>query len=311
MSAQNGHYTAGRVSGRKRARGYIEDYKPHAKTRALLEQVQEILDEYEDHLPLTVRQIFYRLVGAYGYEKTERAYGRLVDHLGNARRGRMIPFGVIRDDGVTGTTDVKYANIEAFHDETAKRARGYRRDRQALQPAYLELFCEAAGMVRQLERVAHPYSVSVWSGSGFDSLTAKYQVALRALERERPTILLHVGDYDPSGESIFASMTEDAAAFVEADHVIQTLQIEAVRVALTAEQVAEYKLPTAPPKQEDSRSRYWTGETCQLEALAPDVLAEIVKQAIVDRLDFDILSLRLDVERMERAELLGLPSGEA
>jgi hypothetical protein len=41
------------------------------------------------------------------------------------------------------------------------------------------------------------------------------------------------------------------------------------------------------------------------------VLAEIVKQAIVDRLDFDILSLRLDVERMERAELLGLPSGEA
>ena len=44
----------------------------------LLGQVEAVLDEYADYLPLTVRQIFYRLVGAYGYEKTERAYARLV-----------------------------------------------------------------------------------------------------------------------------------------------------------------------------------------------------------------------------------------
>ena len=27
-----------------------------------------------DHLPLTIREILYRLVGAHGYEKTEQAY---------------------------------------------------------------------------------------------------------------------------------------------------------------------------------------------------------------------------------------------
>ena len=57
--------------------------------------------EYEDYLPLTVRQIFYRLVGAYGFEKTERAYERLGNHLVRARRAQIIRFDAIRDDGVS------------------------------------------------------------------------------------------------------------------------------------------------------------------------------------------------------------------
>ena len=70
--------------------------KPH--TLALLDQVRGVLNEYEDYLPLTIRQIFYRLVGAHEYEKTERAYERLIEHLNRARRARMIPMDVIRDD---------------------------------------------------------------------------------------------------------------------------------------------------------------------------------------------------------------------
>jgi hypothetical protein len=67
-----------------RARGYIEVYRPHGATRALIEIVIEVLDEYQDHWPLTARQIFYRLVGAFGYDKTEAFYGRLCHHLANA-----------------------------------------------------------------------------------------------------------------------------------------------------------------------------------------------------------------------------------
>lgn len=81
-----------------RARGYIENYNPQAKTRELLAQAQAVLDEYRQYWPLTCRQIFYRLVGAYSYDKTEAAYGRLCHHLANARRARWIPFAAIRDD---------------------------------------------------------------------------------------------------------------------------------------------------------------------------------------------------------------------
>ena len=35
--------------------------------------IRAVLAQYEAFLPLTIRQIFYRLVGTVGYEKTERA----------------------------------------------------------------------------------------------------------------------------------------------------------------------------------------------------------------------------------------------
>jgi hypothetical protein len=71
-----------------RARG-LASWQPRAKSLALLDQVNAVLDEYRDHLPLTIRQIFYRLVGAYGYpkgtSKDRRPYLRLGEMLNRAR----------------------------------------------------------------------------------------------------------------------------------------------------------------------------------------------------------------------------------
>jgi hypothetical protein len=67
-----------------RPRGFIS-WSPRAMTLELRGQVRAVLAEYADYLPLTVRQIFYRLVGSTGYDKTERAYGRLCEHLVKAR----------------------------------------------------------------------------------------------------------------------------------------------------------------------------------------------------------------------------------
>ena len=61
-----------------RPRGYLDDWNPRAKTRELLGQVEAVLDTYRAELPLTARQIFYRLVGSVGYPKDENAYGRLL-----------------------------------------------------------------------------------------------------------------------------------------------------------------------------------------------------------------------------------------
>ena len=87
-----------RRENNKRSRGYIENYNPQNKTIELLAQVKEVLAEYRKYWPLTCRQIFYRMVGAYGFDKTELAYKRLCEHLANARRGRYIPFEAIRDE---------------------------------------------------------------------------------------------------------------------------------------------------------------------------------------------------------------------
>ena len=55
------------------------------------------------------------------------------------------------------------------------------------------------------------------------------------------------------------------------------------RLAVTAEQIAEHRLPTAPAKSTDRRA--FVGETCQCEAIAPDVLASILRTAIEQRID--------------------------
>ena len=47
---------------RGRAKGYAP-WSPRTHTRELIDNVREVLSEYEILLPLTIRQVFYRLVG--------------------------------------------------------------------------------------------------------------------------------------------------------------------------------------------------------------------------------------------------------
>jgi hypothetical protein len=96
---------------------------------------------------------------------------------------------------------------------------------------------------------------------------------------------------------MFAAYLEDVGAFT------RDLGGEATftRLAVTPDQIAAYDLPTAPPKPTDRRA--FTGQTCQAEALAPDVLAEILRSAIEARINRRMLDRVLKRERAVRREL--------
>ena len=70
--------TTGLVTGRMyvktRVRGNAP-WSPQNNALGIISRVKDIIAEYVQRL--TIRQIFYRLVGKYAYEKTERAYDRL------------------------------------------------------------------------------------------------------------------------------------------------------------------------------------------------------------------------------------------
>ena len=264
-----------------RPRGYIEDYNPRQKTRELLAQVEDVLDTYRDELPLTARQIFYRLVGSVDYPKDENAYARLQEHLGNFRRAGLVEFDYIRDDGTTTLAPLEFASPEEILEEAERLASEGQGVRLEGQPRWVELWCEAAGMAPQLYRAVNEYGVTVYSSGGFDSLTVKYEAAQRISEREVPTTILHVGDHDPSGLALFNAVAEDVDAFATED-------VEFLRVAVTPDQIERYDLPSAPPKKTDKRSVWRDGDsTVQAEALPPDVLAAEVRQAVETELDMD------------------------
>lgn len=288
-----------------RARGFAA-WEPKPATLRLLRDVLDVLDTYRDHLPLTVRQVFYRLVATTGYDKTEQAYARLCEHLVRARRAGYIRFEDLRDDGVSRVGGYGYTSPEHFVEAITLHAEGYERDVQDGQDVFVELWCEAAGMMPQLRRAVEEYTVPVYSAGGFLSVTATYEIAQRALNRDVRTILLHIGDYDPSGESIFTALSEDVGAFVE-DRGGEAP--EAVRVALTKRQVDEHSLPTAPAKRSDSRSATWIGGTCQCESLPPDLLALYARQAVELEIDTALVEEIREDQAIEREMLVAKVRG--
>jgi hypothetical protein len=155
--------------------------------------------------------------------------------------------------------------------------------------------------------------VPVATSSGFDSLTAKHHVFAEALERYEDyfqrTILLHVGDHDPSGVWMHESMGEDLKAFSRDHDDAPDDLIELRRVALAPQLIREYAIEPQPDavKPTNTHSKHFLElglePAAQLEALPPDRLSEVVRQAVEDALDLDVLRTSQEQERLEREQV--------
>jgi hypothetical protein len=153
-------------------------------------------------------------------------------------------------------------------------------------------------MVPQLKTVCDPFDIKLVSSGGYESVTEKYRVA-NQLASDRPTEVLHIGDLDPSGLHLYLAFAEDVEAFA---HELGSGEVSFTRLAVTPEQIAQLGLETAPPKATDRRA--FRGDTCQAEAIAPDVLAQILRDAINARIDPRALRAVKRRERQARRKLL-------
>lgn len=280
-----------------RPRGYA-DWNPQKAGRDMVKAVDHVLTEYRDYLPMTLRQIFYRLVTKGAVDKTEKGYKKLCEHMNRARRAQLIPMESIRDDGTTVRMGHDFDNEDDLRHYLENFASDARLDLQRGQPVRLEVWSEAAGMVPQLERVAHKYGVPVISSGGFDSLTAKHDMALRYAGGGNTTVL-HIGDYDPSGVHIFSSLAEDIKAFV---YGMDGDDIAFERLLVLPEHIEEYGLPTAPPKASDRRS-FGDTRTVQAEAFDPATLAKILEDAIIALMDMVLYANAVKYQSEARANM--------
>lgn len=291
-----------------RPKGYLEvvDYRssdpnqwcPRPEALELIGQVQNVIAN--STYQVSVRFLFYRLVGLHGYPKTELAYKNLAELLVKARRAQLIPFSDIADsDPMLGMGATGFTGRASFL-RMKRSANGYDLDPQIGQPYYIELWSEDAGSVPMLAGMTSRYPVDIYSTGGFSSVTVTHAIAKRVMGRELPTIFLHIGDFDPSGESIFKSMSQDVGSFIahetgcyfdeetgETEMNDGGPDFRPIRVALTREQANRWNLETAPPKRSDSRSRNWVGETVQVQAMSEDQMRTVVTEAILDHYDTD------------------------
>jgi hypothetical protein len=252
--------------------------------------VLAILDEYADYLPMSVRAVYYRLLGTGRYAKGQGLADSVSEHIGNARRAGVIPWEAISDTTAVRLGSPSWPSAEAWLAEKRREAEEFRLVRQAGQPQRLLVWCEAAGMTPLLSAVADEYGVDVDSGSGYDSITQKHEVGVSTWNLGVPLVVLHVGDLDDHGEAIYKAADEDVKAWAQAGGV----DAEFVRLAVTPEQVDDLDLP------DDPTHAGWV----QAEAIPPDVMAAILREAIMSRLDQDARADVLAKEQEQLARLL-------
>jgi hypothetical protein len=292
----------------QRAKG-LAPWKPRgADVKARLVGAQEILEDYRAQLPLTKRQILYIGIGRGLWVKPEEE--KLYYALDRATRSGRIDWRTVRDDSAIAAVPPSFAGPGDFWQAVRASADAYSVDLLDGQSHGIEVWVEAAGMVPQIRRVAAPFGVAVYSSRGFDKNTPKFEAAARFAER--PTLVLHIGDLDPHGLTIFDSAARDVEALARDMGAVHAPPVEFCRVAVTPEQVIAHGLEVLPftPKQLKRRP-LWPGDfdwdalggTVQAEALDPAVLALLLREAITERMDTEAYDAAVARGEDERGEV--------
>lgn len=245
--------------------------------------------------PMTVRQVFYRMVSAGQIGKTENEYkNTVVRLLGDMRRNRQIPPGWIADNTRWMRKPRTYDSIESMLDLTAET---YRRALWANQPAYVEIWLEKDALAGVLSDVTQVWDVPLMVTRGYPSITYLYEAAETIASKGKPAHLYYFGDYDPSGLDIPQKVEAGLREWSP------NAEIYFHRVAVNEEQIKSLRLPTRPTKTSDSRARAFDGESVEVDAIPPKVLRRMATNCIETHVDEWQLHQTQMIENLERKTL--------
>ncbi len=280
----------------------------------MLNAILEVLEAQRDFWPLSDRRIHYSLLNNPPlrharkpdsvYRNDLQSYKSLVELLTRARLEGTIPMNTIADETRPVTVwDVHQTPQGFLHRELDEMLKGYARDLLQSQPNHIEILGEKNTLAATLRPVASEYCIPLTLGRGFCSLPPRHKLAkrFRASGKDK-LILLVLSDFDPDGEEIAHSF----ARSMRDDFYVE--KIQAVKVALTAEQVEQHHLPPfvkAKPTSPNYRKfvdRYGE-DVFELEALEPQVLQQVLRQAVDAVLDLKAFNAEIDAEKADAAFL--------
>lgn len=154
-----------------------------------------------------------------------------------------------------------------------------------------------------IEGVCNTWDVPHFSCRGYTSQSEMWAASQRIRRRtgdgEKPCIVFHLGDHDPSGVDMTRDV-EDRLRLFGAD-------VSIVRLALNMDQVRQFRPPPNPAKITDSRAAGYIGrhgrESWELDALDPRYIARIVSDAVAGYVDAEKFRAAQERQRKSRALL--------
>lgn len=265
---------------------------------------EEIYRVCEEDQPMTVRQVFYRLVAAGVIPKTESQYRTTVIRLlGEMRESYDLPWSWIVDNTRWMRKPRSFSGVEEALRNTAQF---YRRSLWT-DDQYIEIWLEKDALAGVLYSATAAWDVPLMVTRGYPSssflYTAAEQIVMRGAEE---TTIYYFGDYDPTGVHIPISTEDKLRRYCDEIGGDASPEISFIRAGVNPDQIIDLDLQTAPISKKDTRSRGFVGGQVQLDAIPPRTLREMVEDLILQHVDAHELDVLRTAEESERGWLRSL-----
>ena len=281
-------------------------------TLQFLEAVKKVVSENENYWPLTDRRIHYLLLNdpplrhdkkpKSRYINDKASYKALTNLLIRARLTDAVPIESVEDTTRPVQLGGGFSTFEAYvEQETANFLTGYTRNLMQGQPHHIEIMLEKNALRSVIESVARDYCIPVTTGRGYSSLSPRYDLYRRFKSSGKSKlVLLMLTDFDPDGEQIAASF----ARSMRDDFAL--IDVHAVKVALTAEDVTTYDLPSdmdakpTSPNYKKFLAKHGT-KAVELDAAPVVLLQEKLREAIRRAIDVNEFNAQVEQEVQDSA----------
>jgi hypothetical protein len=255
---------------------------------ARLEALFEITADIE---PATVRQVYYQASVRGVVDKTEQGYKMVVSALSEMRLRGRLPWVWIADNTRWQRRPTTYNSVEDALEETAAF---YRKPLWNEADVYVEIWLEKDALSGVIYPITERYDVPLMVARGYSSLSFLHASGEAMTNVDKPCYVYYLADCDPSGQ--------DAARNTEARlrELAPYAEIHFEMLAVLPSQIDAWNLPTRPTKTSDSRSKGFSDTSVELDAIHPDVLRNIVQEAILHHMppdEFRILKVAEESER--------------
>lgn len=266
-----------------------------------LNKIKQILIELEDYKPLTLRQVYYQMVGKGHIENTVSQYTMLSGFIKWARIEGHIKWNDIED------RIRAYNNLEGFdnsndfiNQELNVFLKGYTRNLLQTQEKYIEIWIEKDALSSIFINVAREYTLSVATCRGFSSVSFLNDFKKRLNNNpDKKSVMLYFGDFDPSGVAMLDSME------ITLRDELDMSGIEFKRIALLKDDIEKYNLPHDPDAIKKTDTRYkkfmdkYGAYAVELDALSPKVLEKKIRTAIKKEIDLDLYNKEVEIYNNE------------
>ena len=272
------------------------------------DQILEVVDDLQDYFPLTLRQIYYRLVAAGIIENKRSRYNDLSKVIKQMRLDNMLSWDVVEDRTRRVSTKRGYTDAgEYLKNEVEMMGySGFSRCMVQGQEKYIELWVEKDALSRVFEDVAWDHCLRCVTCKGYQSVSflKEYRErAQRALNNGQEPVVLYFGDFDPSGVQMF----EAAQNSLEQEFSLHGVRYN--RVSLNLDDINKYDLPNNPDAVKKTDRRYQAfvdqyGEyAVELDALHPGELKKIAVNAVESEMDMDLAQQQIDLGKRDEEKI--------